>query len=233
MNNKKISKLVELVNSLKTIEIQNLDELEKLTTISSLVILGSSATGKTGLYYSILNSEKCQDAGVMITKRLVTRPKRKNQPDETQHVTKKEFLDKAERNEIDVWWMRSMEGNRKELYGFKNAEGAKVSVYLGNNGFFRNAESVTPHELLKHALVIGTYAPDDLREERLIKKLPEVYKNNPEEIKFRLGEKGADILPYIHVKVNSYDKLDNDPFGENTKKDIIDLALGIVKIFHE
>ncbi len=143
---------------------------------------------------------------------------------------------------------------RKEEYGYKSAETMRkeikrqyqilksfdqdmpsipqyptddkaVIIYSWNNAFFDNPESIKEFDKIKdEAIVIWVYCPDEIREQRLRARNPELFKTNPEEVAYRLGDSSENILPHCHLVINNY--------GDNEKL-VFDDALDLVEHSYE
>jgi len=123
---------------------------------------------------------------------------------ENAFVTPEEFQAKVDGGEIGLHWVRKMEGDREERYGFHRTTGDALPVYSGNNALYNNPESVRPDGILKNALMLGVYAPDEVRRERLVSRSPDLLKDRPEEVAYRLGDSSENMLPHIHVLVDNH-----------------------------
>lgn len=142
---------------------------------------------------------------IEVPKRYITRPQRaKDNIVENAFVTPEEFQAKAEGGEIGLYWIRKMEGDREERYGFHRTVGDAIPVYSGNNALYNNPESVRPEDMLKNALMLGVYAPDEVRKERLVSRSPDLLKDRPEEVAYRLGDSSENMLPHIHVLLDNH-----------------------------
>jgi guanylate kinase len=87
-----------------------------LPKIDSLVVVGSTCSGKTGMVRSLRDH---YGDNLAIPLRYITRPRRKNDDLVENHpIPLTEFQNLIDQSRIDVWWQRPMEGSRIEHYGF-------------------------------------------------------------------------------------------------------------------
>lgn len=100
-----------------------------------------------------------------------------------------------------------MEGGREERYGFRKVLGERLPVYSGNNALYDNANSVRPEGATSNSLFLGVYAPDEIRKQRLLARSPDLLKDNPAEVEYRLGDSSDNILSHIHLVVDNYGDL--------------------------
>ncbi|HCE86346.1 MAG: hypothetical protein UW39_C0018G0004 [Parcubacteria group bacterium GW2011_GWC2_44_17] len=196
--------------------------LEKLKQISDIIFVGSSLVGKTTLVDAVRNAMKTNEtlASVFqIPKRVITRPQRANDNlVENQFVTADEFEKMVQCGDIGLHWVRKMEGNREERYGFLNVDKSKIPIFSGNDAIINNKESVMPSDLLEQSLIIAVYSPDDLRDERMRQRSPDLIKDKPEEVKYRLSDRAINMCPEAHLVVKNFGRYQN-----LTKEDLVRL----------
>ncbi|MDO8648694.1 MAG: NUDIX domain-containing protein [Candidatus Peregrinibacteria bacterium] len=196
---------LSLVSGLESVRIQNQEKFDALEKIDGVVIVGSTCAGKSVVVDAIRQSYLALQGIIDVPKRYITRPQRaKDNIVENAFVTPEEFQTKVDGDEIGLHWIRKMEGDREERYGFHRTTGDALPVYSGNNALYNNSESVRPEGVLKNALMLGVYAPDDVRRERLVSRSPDLLKDRPEEVAYRLGDSSENMLPHIHVLVDNH-----------------------------
>lgn len=110
-----------------------------------------------------------------------------------------------------------MEGDREERYGFHQTATGRLAVYSGNNALYDNPNSVNPREVLKNTLMLGIYAPDDVRKDRLMQRSPDLFRDQPDEAEYRLQDSSNNILPHVHVVVDNYGELEANATVEIVK----------------
>lgn len=198
-------RLLRQISALQTVRVQNEKSLRELTHVSSVVVVGSTCSGKTTIVDAIRKSHLSLQELVVVPLRYITRPKRgKDNTVENAHVTEGEFQKKVDAAEIILHWIRQMEEGREERYGFHAVPVGKFPIYSGNNALYNNFGSVQPTELLKHAVFVGVYAPDEIRKHRLISRSPDLLKDCPEEVEYRLGDSAENMLPHVHLVIENH-----------------------------
>ena len=216
-------RLVDLLESggLNSIRLRSRN-LERLEQISNVIFVGSSLVGKSTLVDAVRSAIKTNEslASVFqIPKRVITRPQRANDNlIENQFATVDEFEEMVRHGNIGLHWVRKMEGNREERYGFLNMDKNKISIFSGNNAIINNKESVMPPDLLDHSLIIAVYSPDDLRNERMQERSPDLVKDKPQEVKYRLSDRAINMYPEAHIVVKNFGR-----FQDLVKEDIVNL----------
>lgn len=207
--------LVNFIGTLKTVRVQYEENLCKLKFIESVVIVGSTCAGKTTIADAIRKSSASQMGRIEVPLRYITRPKRQNDnTNENIHVSPEELSQKILDGDIGLHWVRNMEGNREERYGFKKVEDNKMPVYSANNAIYNNAKSISPEGILSGALFLGVYAPDEIRRERLLIRSPDLLRSNPEEVAYRLADSSDNIFNHIHVAIHNYGVSENSSVQE-------------------
>lgn len=189
-----------------------LKKFQELRNIHGIVVVGSSGAGKT----TLVNELRKYSLNIEIPRRYTTRPIRKNDDlTENQHETSEEFKEKINNGEIGIHWERVMdEDGRKECYGFAKTDQKKLSIYSGNNDLLSSIENQT-------FLILGIYAPDKLREERLDTRSPDI---DEKEKTHRLKDLSSHIFPSSHLIIK------NDKENQtNALEDIVKLVKSIVK----
>lgn len=200
------SRLIDILESgdLSSIRLRTRN-LEKLKQISDIIFVGSSLVGKTTLVDAVRDAMKTDEtlASIFqIPKRVITRPQRANDNlVENQFVTADEFEEMVQRGDIRMHWVRKMEGNREERYGFLDVDKSKIPIFSGNNAIINNKGSVMPPDLLEQSLIIAVYSPDDLRDERMQQRSPDLIKDKPQEVKYRLSDRAINMYPEAHYLV--------------------------------
>jgi len=198
------------------------NNLEKLKHISDVIFVGSSLVGKSTLVDAIrgaMEKDEKLSSVFQIPKRVITRPQRANDNlVENKFATVDEFEDMIQRGEVGLHWVRKMEGDREEKYGFLSTDKNKIPIFSGNNAIINNKESVMPPDLLKHSLIIAVYSPDDLRGERMQQRSPDLVKDKPEEVNYRLSDRAINMYSEAHLVVKNFGR-----YQDTTKEDLVKL----------
>jgi len=189
----------------QTLSIPTRANLERLNLIECIVVVGSSGAGKSTLVKAIRTAITGTPSRLEVPSRYVTRPAR---PDDCTHdnlaISAEEFDKKVCSGTIGLHWVRPMENQREERYGFPPVAAGRIAVYSANNALFTNMASVRPADVLDHAFVLGVYAPETVRNERLSHRSPDLCRERPDEIAYRLTDDVAAILSQVHVVVANY-----------------------------
>ncbi len=158
--------------------------------VSSVVIVGSSGSGKTRLVNAIRCSELVSSGAVYVPKRYITRPGRKNDDFvENTLVSDIEFERLVFEGIIDLAWERELEAGRKVKYGFEAVSSdSELLVYPGNNALFRERYDVFSEEQLRSTLFVCVYANREIRERRLRERSPDLFESRAEELEKRLND---------------------------------------------
>ncbi len=203
--------------------------IERLNQISSVIVVGSSLVGKTTLVDALRRAMKTSEelASVFqIPKRIITRPQRANDNlVENQFVTTTEFDEMVRQGDIGMHWVRKMEGDREEQYGFLGGDKSRIPIFSGNNAIINNKRSIVPPDLLEHSLVIAVYSPDDLRDERMKQRSPDLIKDKPKEASHRLSDRAINMYPEAHLVVKNFGH-----YESLVKEDIVTLFSLIAKM---
>lgn len=159
-----------------------------MAKIDSLIVVGSTCSGKTGLVRSLRD---IYGERLIIPLRYITRPQRQNDDlVENRPVPNEVFQDLLDKSLIDVWWKRAMEGNRVELYGFETVENPKnkLRIYSANNDILRDEQAYL--ENIGSYKVLAIKADHKVRARRLQERSPDL---SLEEVEYRLGDDGLDV----------------------------------------
>ena len=185
-----------------------LEKFREIHNVMGVALIGSTAAGKTVLVQGIRSGFQ-DDSGIVIPKRYITRPPRAGDDFvENQHLTREEFEAKKQKKEIGFSWARHMEGTRQELYGFATTEPEKLAIYSANNDFVRRIQ-----DLSKTVLVVGVFAPDEVRSQRLLTRSPDM---KEAERNYRLGDSSSNIVPFCHLLIKN--------FGETESQSVQDVV---------
>lgn len=224
------ARLIDLIESgdLSSIRLRT-KNLEKLKQISDIIFVGSSLVGKSTLVDAVRSAMKTDEklgSVFQIPKRIITRPQRANDNlVENQFATADEFKEMVQRGDIGLHWVRKMEGDREEKYGFLSTDKNKIPIFSANNAIINNKESVMPSELLEHSLIIAVYSPEDLRSERMQQRSPDLIKDKPQEVKYRLGDRAINMYPEAHLVIKNFGR-----YQDLVKKDLVHLFKLVSKL---
>ena len=167
--------------------------------IEAIVIVGSTCTGKTTLANAI---RRAGLAGVDVPRRFVTRAPR---PDdvvaEAACMTSAELDAAITAGLVTLHWARTLEAGHVERYGFATPAAGALPVYSANIAICAALD-------LAHTLVVGVFAPDELRERRLRARSPTLCTERPDEVRARLAERADAIRPYAHVVIANHGALE-------------------------
>lgn len=157
----------------------------------SLVVVGSSGTGKTSIVSGLRAPAYAQH--LVIPHRYITRPQRvEDDLVENSHLSHGAFEFNVRAGMVSPHWQRILEDERVERYGFDKAvpTDTRLRVYSANNAFTRDRNE-TVQCVLASSLVIMLHADADVREQRLGLRSPDM---GVAEKAVRLDDTGQDIL---------------------------------------
>lgn len=218
MKNKSFS-LEDLIGSLSSVEPGGKPISAGCRAFKGAAIVGPSCSGKTTLLNIIRQSPLCKAARLSVPVRYTTRQMRQNDSlGENSYVSESEFIKMVQDLRINFYWKKRMDSEREEMFGFAPPPQGTLPVYSGNNGLLYNRESIYPEGILDAIFLIGIYAPDELRKERLLSRSPDLAKDKPEELRYRIMDASEDMLSHVHVVINNY-----GPYLKNSGPEIIKL----------
>ncbi len=197
--------MISLISGLKSIQLARAGRIRDVSTVRGIVMIGSSCAGKSVVVDAVRNSCKLADDGVEVPTRYITRPKRHgDNTTENRYVSTAEFEQLVATGHIGINWIRKMEGNREERYGFGKTTRGMLPIISGNNAFFDNPKSVQPAGLGDEVLIIGVYAPDSVRKQRLLSRSPDLVHQRPAEVAYRLGDSSENIINQADCLIHNY-----------------------------
>lgn len=174
-------------------------------TIDRIVIVGSTCAGKTTLAGAVRTAAL---PGIDIPRRFVTRPPRQDDvATEATCLTSDELDAAIASGTISMHWRRTLEPGRSERYAFALPRPGTLAVYSANNAIFVD-KNVHPPGALDHALLVGVYAPDAIREQRLRARSPVLVRDHPDEVAARLGERAESMVSHVHVVIENHGALE-------------------------
>lgn len=229
--------LVSVIKELKGVTIINKERLNNLSTIDTLVIVGSSGVGKSTLVDALRNEfgDICPWV-ITFPKRPITRPKREgDNMEENIHTTEEElqkeidFSNKIYLIDPDsmsqrrmmrdmhkqkefIYWEREMEEGRMTTYAFEAPSiFNQLKVLSANNAF---GEQNYNSERFENALFIGITAPEEDRESRLLERSPDMNKAEREK---RLSDLAENVKGYTDITIENANNDREQPLREIKK----------------
>ncbi len=160
--------------------------------------------------YAVRASDLVKSGAVEAPPRFVTRPARAgDDARESVHLSREEFDRREREGSLGLRWERPMEGGRVERYGFPAVAAGRLPLYSGNNALYAHAGRVRPVGILRRALFVGVFAPDEVRQRRLCARSPDLCRDRPEEVRHRLADAAEAVRPHVHVVVANHGDLEN------------------------
>jgi guanylate kinase len=198
-------KLFQLLSGLdlKSLRIRK-EYLGKLKNINSIIIIGSSWSGKTTVRNTL---NQVGGEYFSFPKRVITREQRPND-----NLDENEFAQDLDELKIKVdgglIWKRDL-GEKTEYYGFKKPEAETFPIYSANNALIRGRDDLIkePQDLVSNSLILLVYAPDDEREDRNKKREGDYLDTKPLQKEVRASDRAISMYPEAHILVkNSNDQ---------------------------
>ena len=189
----------------RAVRVLDLARVAALGAIEAVVIVGPTCVGKTTLVDVVRDSALCASGVVDVPTRFITRmPRGGDNLVENVHVTVEDFAARVGAGEIDVHWLRRMEGGRTIRYGFARPRSGALAVFSANNAILAQDAELSPAGALDHALVIGVQAPPEVRARRLQQRSPDLLAHR-EEAAHRLAELESSE---VHVVIDNFGELE-------------------------
>ncbi len=207
--------LPALVAGSRTLRWCEPDPLRREARFDSLVIVGPTCAGKTALTNAIRSSPQSAAARIAVPKRYITRPPRRDDSAvENIHLTHAEFERRRQSGEIALGWTRRLEHDRLEQYGFARVPAGVFAVYSGNNAVLSMRHTIWPNGALDGALFLGVDAPDDVRQQRLRQRSPDLWRDRRDEVLHRLAEGSIATPGMVAIVVENHGELEDAARGE-------------------
>jgi len=190
----------------------NVAALEQLPlrSLKDIVVVGSSATGKTTFAYGVMsflvNASRSRH-GIVLPKRAISRPPREGDDTDENYYTPRDELEVAFEDPSSslLAWRREMEGDRSEYYAFDYPDSddvASLGLLSGNNDLLRNPGKRLEKILQSgEILIMRTGTPTSIRDKRLAKRSPDL---SVDEMSYRLSDDGDDIAHEAHVTLYNH-----------------------------
>ena len=182
----------------RALSIPDPQRLAALQTVACVVVVGASGTGKSTLVRAVKDSPLAAPQGpVELVPRFVTRPAREGDAEgENVFLSADAFDALISTDAMAVHWARELAPGRCERYGFARAAEGKLPLYSANNAWPRGA--------LPNALLVGVYAPEALRRQRLERRSAQQWRRAPEELAHRMADPAADVQSWVHLVVHNH-----------------------------
>lgn len=176
-------------------------------TVQHLVVVGSTASGKTTIVNGVRTPKFAEQ--LIVPRRYITRPKRLgDDADENEHVTHEFFWNRKGSGHIWPHWSRDLGGAHDEWYGFEAVRTSEQRrrVYSANNAFVRSSDA-SVKSLMETALIVVIVATREDRSRRLMMRSPDMEERERSK---RLTDDAADILSLPGIVVINTSVLTRD-----------------------
>lgn len=165
-------------------------------SVARILMAGSSGVGKSTVM------EGLDQHSVRLVPRFTTIPKRRDSiPWENIHVSAERFQKLQGAELVELVWSRELEKDTVVKYGFPPiSTDGRLPIYSTNNAFFEKLAEI-PEEFLEGSLIVGVFAPNIIREARLVQRSPDM---PPKERVNRLSDDPRSVFDMAHVVINNY-----------------------------
>lgn len=188
--------LLSILTAIEASTIIAMDRSKLLKGVRSVALIGSSGAGKTTLVRAV---RALEHPHIAIPKRLITRPQRQGDDlEENRHVSLETFQNMVDCDLLSPHWKRTMENGRTERYGFEKTNPHQLPVFSANNDYVRDL----PRSYLDQCLVVGIFAPDSVRKQRLQRRSPDLTSSERE---YRLGDSSYCMIPYCDLLIENFE----------------------------
>lgn len=178
-------------------------DLARIASADGVVVIGSSASGKSHLLRQARASELARSGIIGFPLRLITRAKRLNEDlQENGHVSHAQMDVAKSSGRLAVWWTRDLGSLTPEVYGFTKPTAGAYPIYSANNALVRTKEPQV-ERFLATKVIVGVYASDAARRKRLRQRNPDLFDLKPEEVARRLGDSASSILPFCDYVIRN------------------------------
>lgn len=191
------------------------ENLEKLKQIDSIIIVGSSWSGKTTIR-NILT--EVNNESFSFPKRVITREQRPNDNlDENEFAT--DLDDLKSKVGGGLIWKRNL-GEKIEYYGFKNPDNNSFPIYSANNALIRSKEELIqePNNLISNSLIFLVYAPDNERSDKNRKREGNYLEDKLLQKEVRASDRAISLYTEAHILVKNFNNRDSEIQCDNLKK---------------
>jgi len=138
----------------------------------------------------------------------VTRPPREGDiPEETGYMTSAELDAAIATGTVGIHWARTLEPGRIEYYAFAVPARGALAVYSANNAIYVEG-NVRPAGALARALLVGVFAPEPVREQRLRARSPALWRDYPDEARARLADPADSMGPHVDAIIENHGALE-------------------------
>ncbi len=171
-----------------------------------IAVVGESCSGKT-----YLTQKAMQEAGVAEVCDPATRALERDwRPGDSYAENRMWSVDPTHdvpavrRNGYTIETVKPAANKSVEMYYFDITNSDKVPVIPANLGFIQRPNNVFPF-IVPETIVIGVFAPQEVREQRLGSRNPELFKSRPEDASHRLSDLSKLVLERSHFVLHNYE----------------------------
>lgn len=175
--------------------------------IDAIAIVGATCSGKTTVVAAV---RAAAIEGVDVPRRFVTRaPRPDDAAAEAGYLTPEQLDAAIAAGDVGVWWSRELEVGRAERYAFALPAPGSLPVYSANNALYAPGNA-HPAGAFVNALLIGVYAPDAVRDQRLRARSPALLRDRPNEARARMAERADAMRSRVHIVIQNHGALEAD-----------------------
>lgn len=165
---------IDAISALEHVTVQRLDRLRGLGEVRAVTFVGGMCAGKSTVAREIATNRLTRDCCVLAA-RVTTRDRRRGDTTEqVSFLTWHQFEERRRKGDLALSWVRPLVGGGAIGYGCEHVETGRVALQVAGHGIYTNSGSVLPAEALAHSVVVGVYAPDEVRFDRVRCRSPDL-----------------------------------------------------------
>jgi ribose 1,5-bisphosphokinase PhnN len=195
---------LEPFRQLSSVEIRRPTRILPLRRSFSVVIVGGTCAGKSTLAHSAVADPTLANRYEVARRYSTREPRQGDTTDGMTSIHWDEFNARVANNGFELSWERPVPGNQLIGYGCAITASRMIPILMAGHGIYTNVESVHPRDALDTALIIGVYAPTQVRAKRLDLRSPDVIERDPVLAQALLVHDDAAMANSVDLIVHNY-----------------------------
>jgi ribose 1,5-bisphosphokinase PhnN len=197
------------LRSLTSVSVLRAERVAEIRPFSAVVLVGGTCAGKSTLADAVTRDPRSASRCALAVRCTTRAARAGDEQDSVRSVTRPEFEDLVRADAFVLSWERPMQDGSRVGYGCMRTPPPEVPILTAGHGVYTNPASVRPEDALTRALVVGVFAPSEVRAARLRVRSPDVVARGDRHVGTLLAHDDDAMLRNVDIVVDNHGALED------------------------